>query len=234
MPQVTPTSCACSALQGRTGRAKTMIFSDDRGRYIKPMLPKGAWGLGSWGQQAVATGMASAVVHAGLAAFVGPCRRTAQLIAILCNPRHAPAGNKVRRLAVDATLRTAAPYQKARRERTRSGEPVASGGAGRLVEVHLGGHDSAIALLPTATSSWLILYNALTPGLLRCPAHSNAPWLAEGKTEKPVYVEKSDMRAKRLARKAGALVMFVVDASGSMALNRMSSAKVGAGVGGSW
>ncbi|CAI7932982.1 unnamed protein product [Closterium sp. NIES-54] len=100
---------------GRAGRSKNKIYSEERGRYVKALLPKG----------------------------------------------------KVVRLAVDATLRAAAPLQRVRRERA-----------------------------------------ARTGG-----------------RERRIYVDKSDLRRKLLARRASSLVVFIVDASGSMALNRMGAAK---------
>lgn len=116
-----PALLAFSALAQRRhgkGSGGGVIWSQERGRYVKPVFPHG----------------------------------------------------EIHRVAIDATLRAAAPFQKRRRHRHRSNS--------------------------------------------RHRASKGRIWIEDG-----------DLRVKRLARKAGSLVVFVVDASGSMALHRMQAAK---------
>ena len=88
-------------------------------------------------------------------------------------PIFPPGGDiKSGRIAIDATLRAAAPFQPARRKRMQQQ---------RMQQ--------------------------------------------QADKKKLVYITQDDIRLKKLSRRSSALTIFLVDASGSMALNRMSVAK---------
>ncbi len=110
------------------------------------------------------------------------------------------------------------PFATQRRGRTGSRGVALNDRRGRFVRAVPGplrGHK--IALLPTllAAAPWQAL--RATAGD-RLPDAVNHP-------APVVRITREDIRVKRFRDKAGALFIFVVDASGSMALNRMREAK---------
>ncbi len=110
------------------------------------------------------------------------------------------------------------PFAAQRRGRTGSRGVAFNDRRGRFVRAVPGplrGHK--IALLPTLLSAapWQSLRAAADDKCPATPPH-RAP---------VVRITRDDIRVKRFRDKAGALFIFIVDASGSMAVNRMREAK---------
>ncbi len=117
------------------------------------------------------------------------------------------------------------PFAAQRRGKTGSRGVALNYRRGRFVRAIPGPlRGRKIALLPTLLSAapWQSLRAASTGGSTGSPLRSASTGSAAGAV---VRITRDDIRIKQFRDKAGALFVFVVDASGSMALNRMREAK---------
>lgn len=80
-------------------------------------------------------------------------------------------------------------------------------------------------VIPKAGDSIRVAIDATLREAAKNQVSRRAEAVKLGKDPTKIYLEPSDLRAKLMARKAGSLLIFAVDASGSMALNRMNAAK---------
>jgi magnesium chelatase subunit D len=113
---------------------------------------------------------------------------------------------------LDPHLLAQAARLKRRHGKAGGGGLVASPDRGRYVK----------PLLPHGP----IHHIAIDATLRAAAPHQRSRRRALGRRQGPkLLLREDDLRVKQLLRKAGALVIFVVDASGSMALNRMQAAK---------
>merc|ERR1712003_372633 len=109
--------------------------------------------------------------------------------------------------------------QQKKQGRSGKGNKIYSMDRGRYVKAMLpkGGDSKSGKIALDATLRTAVVFQKIR----RDEAEQKLP----PEQRKQVYVEKSDIWVKKMCRKAGSLIIFIVDASGSMALNRMQNAK---------